>query len=118
MRRRLTMGKKKLPPFGKRLNERMRKDHQPTNGINIYTSWDGGRVIPDACTFPPDAQPSDFDWTFLTGQEISLINTNGRADYETLKELAVLLVKSGVRSVGLVDINHPLQWFVPEVKAA
>ena len=109
--------KKKLPPFGKRLKERLRSGYQPTNGVNIYTSWKIKSVL-HAVTFPPDAQPDDFDWTFLKGQEISLINVDDTADYETLKELAVLLVKSGVKSVGLVDINHPLQWYVPEVKGA
>jgi len=28
----------------------------------------------------------------------------------------VLLVKSGVKNVGLIDVEHPLQWFVPEVE--
>lgn len=105
-----------LPPFGKRLKERMRKGHILTNGVNIYTSWNMGRVIPHGVTFPPDALPTDYDWSFLTDQEISLINTEGFAEYEKLKELAVLLVKSGVKSVGLIDVEHPLQWYVPEVK--
>jgi len=34
--------KKKLPPFGKQLKERMRKGYQPNNGVNIYTSWNMG----------------------------------------------------------------------------
>ena len=110
------MIKKKLPPFGKQLKERMRKGYTPTNGVNIYTSWNMGRVIPHGVTFPPEALPNDFDWSFLAGQEISLINTESYADYETLKELAVLLVKSGVKSVGLIDIDQPLQWYVPEVE--
>ena len=49
-------------------------------------------------------------------KEISLINTEGYAAYETLKQLAVLLVQSGVKSVGLIDAEHPLQWFIPETK--
>jgi len=105
-----------LPPFGKQLKLRMRKGHMPTNGVNIYTSWNMGRVIPHGVTFPPDALPTDYDWSFLAGQEISLINTEGYADYEILQALAVLLVKSGVKSVGLIDVEHPLQWFLPEVK--
>jgi len=108
--------KKKLPPFGKQLKTRMLKGYRPKNGVNIYTSWNMGRVIPHGVTFPPDATPNEYDWSFLTGQEISLINTESYADYETLKELAVLLVKSGAKSVGLIDIEHPLQWFVPEVE--
>jgi len=40
------------------------------------------------------------------------------ADYEKLKELAVLLVKSGVKSVGLIDAEHALHWFLPRSKAA
>jgi len=106
---------KPLPPFGKRFKERIIKGYQPTNGVNIYTSWKI-RSLLDAVTFPPEANPDDFNWSFLTGQEISLINTNGNADYETLKELAVLLVKSGVKNVGLIDAEHPLQWFEPEIK--
>lgn len=109
--------KKKLPPYGKQLKERMRSGYQPKNGVNIYTSWDMGRVIPHGVTFPPDATPNDFDWSFLAGQDISLINTESYADYETLKTLAVLLVKSGVKRVGLIDVDHPLQWFVPKVKS-
>ena len=107
---------KTLPPYGKQLKERMRSGYQLTNGVNIYTSWNMGKNIPHGITFPPEAKPNDFDWTFLAGQEISLINTNGNADYETLKELAVLLVKSGVKNVGLIDAGHPLLWFVPEIK--
>jgi len=110
--------KKKLPPFGKRLKERIKKGCQPTYGVNIYTSWNMGRPFPHCITFPPEASPNDFDWTFLAGQEISLINTNGNADYETLKELAVLLVKSGVKNVGLVDAEHPLLRYEPEGRAA
>ena len=106
---------KRLPPYGRRFLNHVQSGHRPTNGVNICTSWNINSVL-HAVTFPPEAKPNDFDWTFLTGQEISLINTNSNANYETLKELAVLLIKSGVKSVGLVDINHPLQWFVPEVK--
>jgi len=109
--------KKKLPPFGKQLKERMRSGWQPTNGVNVYTSWDMGKVIPHGVTFPPEASPDEYAWSFLVGQEISLINTESYADYEKLKELAVLLVKSGAKSVGLNDGNaHPLLWFVPEIK--
>jgi len=107
---------KKLPPFAKRLKAKIQSGYRPTGGINIYASWNMGRVIPDAVTFPPDASPDEFDWNFLAGQRISLINTESYADYEKLKQLAVLLVQSGAKSVGLVDINHPLQWFVPEEK--
>ena len=108
--------KKKLPPYGKQLKGRMHSGYRPSNGVHIYTSWNMGRVIPHGVTFPPDADPNEYDWSFLAGQEISLINTESYADYETLKELAVLLVKSGVKCVGLIDVDHPLQWFVPEAK--
>ena len=84
--------------------------------MNIYTSWNMGRVIPHGITFPPEASPDDYDWSFLADQDISLINTESYADYQILKELAVLLVKSGVMRVGLIDLDHPLQWYVPEVK--
>ena len=107
---------KPLPPFGKRLKERMRKGYRPTSGVNIYPSWNMGHNYHHGVTFPPEASPDDFDWTFLAGHEISLINTGGYADYKTLKELAILLVKSGVKSVGLIDVAHPLQWFIPETK--
>jgi len=106
---------KPLPPYGKKLIREINKG-QITNGVNIYTSWGNGKVFPNALTFPPDAQPTDFNWLFLVDQEISLINTEGAADYEVLKLLAVLLVKSGVKNVGLIDVEHPLQWFVPEVE--
>jgi len=69
-------------------------------------------------TFPPDADPNEYDWTFLAGQEILLINTEGFAEYEKLKDLAVLLVKSGVKSVGLIDPDHALHWYFPRSKAA
>ena len=105
-----------LPPFGKQLKEKMWKGYRPKNGVYIYPSWNMGRPWPHCLTFPPEAAPDEFDWSFLTGQEISLINTGGYADYEILTALAVLLVKSGVKSVGLIDVDHPLQWFVPEVK--
>lgn len=109
--------KKPLPPFGKQLKERMRKGYRPPNGINIYTSWNMGHNHHHGVTFPPDALPDDYNWTFLAGQNISLINTEYYAEYEKLKTLAVLLVKSGVKRVGLDDgIRHPLQWYVPEVK--
>jgi len=107
-----------LPPYGKQLKTRMRKGYCPKNGVNIYTNWKIPKIVPDAITFPPDADPTDYDWSFLAGHEISLINSEGYADYEILKKLAVLLVQSGVKSVGLIDREHPLQWFVPEVKAA
>ena len=107
---------KPLPPFGRRLIERMRKGYRPKNGVNIYASWNMGKVIPHGITFPPEAQPDKYNWSFLEGQEISLINTKSFADYEKLNELAVLLIKSGAKSVGLVDLNNPLQWFVPEPK--
>ena len=110
------MKKKKLPPFGKQLKERMQKGYRPKNGVNIYPSWKMGKPWLHCITFPPDSDPNEYDWTFLVGQEISLINTEGYADYEILKALAVLLVKSGVKSVGLIDVEHPLQWYVPEVK--
>jgi len=108
---------KKLPPFGKRLKERMRKGYQPKNGVNIYTSWNMGHNYHHGITFPPETDPNDYDWSFLVGQRISLINTGGYADYKILKQLAVLLVRSGVKRVGLIDLDHPLQWFVPEVKS-
>lgn len=108
--------KKKLPPFGKQLKERMLKGYRPRNGINIYPSWNMGHNYHHGITFPPEALPNDFDWSFLAGYEVSLINTEGYAYYEILKQLAVLLVQSGAKRVGLIDLVHPLQWFVPEVK--
>jgi len=108
--------KKRFPPFGKQLKERMRKGWQPPNGINIYTSWNMGHNYYHGVTFPPDALPNDYDWSFLAGQDVSLINTESYADYEILKQLAVLLVKSGVMRVGLIDLDHPLQWYIPETK--
>lgn len=107
---------KKLPPYGKQLKERMRSGYQPTNGVNIYTSWNMGRIFPHGITFPPEASPNEFDWSFLVGQKISLFNTGSYADYGILKELAILLVQSGVKSVGLIDLDHPLHWFLPEIK--
>ncbi len=107
---------KKLPPFGKQLKKRMQSGWQPTNGVNVYTSWHMGRVIPHGVTFPPDADPNEYDWSFLAGQEISLINTECYAEYEILKQLAILLVQSGVKNVGLISGDHTLQWFVPETK--
>ena len=110
---------KKLPPFGKQLKAKMQSGWQPPNGINIYTSWNMGRVIPHGVTFPPDSDPDDYDWTFLAGQVIIITNTCGYADYEKLKQLAVLLVQSGAKSVGLNDGNaHPLHWYFPRSKAA
>jgi len=105
-----------LPPFGKQLKERMQKGYRPKNGVYIYTSWDMGRVIPHGVTFPPDDDPNEYDWLFLAGQEITLINTESYAEYEILKRLAVVLVQSGVKRVGLIDQDHPLQWFVPEMQ--
>jgi len=107
---------KPLPPFGKQLKKKMESGWRPKNGVNIYTSWAMGHNYHHGVTFPPEASPYEYDWTFLAGQDISLINTESYADYQILKELAVLLVKSGVKSVGLIDVDHPLQWFVPEVK--
>ena len=108
--------KNKIPPFGKQLKLRMRKGYRPKNGVYIYTSWTMGKLIPHGVTFPPETLPSEYDWTFLSGQEISLINTNSNCDYEKLKQLAILLVQSGVKSVGLIDVDHPLWWFIPETK--
>ena len=104
---------KSLPPYGKRLTREINKG-TIRNGVNIYTSWGNGKIFSNALTFPPEAQPEDFDWSFLESQEISLINTNSNCEYEKLKELAVLLVKSGVKNVGLIDVEHPLQWFIPK----
>jgi len=92
----------------------MRSGYQPRNGVNIYTSWNMGKIISHGVTFPPEALPNDFDWSFLAGHEISLINTESFAEYEKLKELAVLLVQSGAKRVGLIDQDHPLEWFIPE----
>jgi len=107
---------KPLPPFGKRLKKKMESGWRPKNGVNIYTSWNMGHNYHHGVTFPPEADPHNYDWSFLVGQEISLINTESFAEYEKLKELAILLVKSGVKSVGLIDVEHPLQWYIPEVK--
>jgi len=109
---------KKLPPFGKRLKEMMRKNYQPKNGVNIYLSWNMGHNYYHGVTFPPEADPDDYNWSFLAGQEISLINTEGYADYEKLKALSILLVESGVKSVGLIDPDHSLHWYFPRSKAA
>ena len=108
--------KKPLPPFGKRLKSRMRKGYQPKNGVNIYPSWNMGRPYLHCITFPPEARPDEYNWTFLKGQEITITNTERCAEYNTLKNLAVLLVQSGARSVALNDGDHPLQYFVPEEK--
>ena len=67
---------KPLPPYGKQLKTKMQSGWQPTNGVNIYTSWNMGKNIPHGITFPPDATPIDFDWSFLTGQERRDINTH------------------------------------------
>lgn len=107
---------KKLPPFGKQLKAKIQSDWRPPNGINIYTSWKMGRPWPHCITFPPDSDPSEYNWTFLVGQEITITNTERYAEYNTLKNLAVLLVQSGARSVALNDGDHLLQYFVPEVK--
>ena len=64
----------------------------------------GGRLLYLTCE----------DWSFLADQEITLTNTKRCADYEILKQLAVLLVQSGAKSVGLIDPDHLLQWFIPE----
>ena len=108
--------KKPLPPFGKRLKSMMRKGWQPKNGVNIYPSWNMGRPYLHCITFPPEASPDDYHWNFLAGQEISLINTESFTEYKILKQLAVILVQSGVKRVGLIDLDHPLHWFLPEVK--
>jgi len=89
--------RKPLPPYGRQLFE---------------------AGLKHVVVFPPDALPDDFYWAFLAGQELSLINTGGYADYETLKELAVLLVQSGAKNVGLIDLDHALHWFMPRRKAA
>jgi len=107
---------KPLPPFGKRFKKKMESGWQPSNGVQIFTSWNMGRPYPHCITFPPEASPDGYDWSFLAGQEISLINTESYAEYEILKQLALLLVQSGVKCVGLIDSDYPLQWFVPEVK--
>jgi len=108
--------KKKLPPFGKQLKDRMRKGYKPRNGVNIYTSWIMGKKFPHAVTFPPETDPKEYNWSFLAGLDISLINTESYADYEKLKQLAVLLVQSGARRVGLIDAEHSIHWFIPEAK--
>ena len=108
--------KKKLPPFGKRLRKKMESGWQPTNGVNIYTSWNMGRPWPHCLTFPPEADPDKYDWSFLTGQEVTITNTERYVEYDILKNLAVLLVQSGVKSVALNDGDHPLEYFMPEVK--
>lgn len=106
--------KKKLPPYGKRLKQMMQNGYQPNNSVYIYTSWNMGHNYYHGVTFPPESNPDDYDWSFLAGQRISLINTGSYADYDKLKELAVLLVKSGVTRVGLIDLDHPLHWYIPE----
>jgi len=97
---------------------RMKEGYRPKNGVNIYTSWTMGHNYYHGVTFPPDSDPNEYDWIFLVGQVITITNTEGYAEYEKLKRLAVLLVQSGVKSVGLVDPNHPLQWYIPEAKGA
>ena len=107
--------KRPLPPFGKQLKERMRKGYMPSNSVTISTSWYRGRSQLAGITFPPEASPGEFDWSFLAGQDICLFDEN-LCDYEKLKSLVVILVISGVKSVGLIVLDHPLQWYVPEVK--
>lgn len=108
------MNTNRLPPYGRRLKDKLLSGWRPTNGINVFCSWKTARSYPEAVCFPPGAVPSDFDWTFLAGQDISLINTSNNCDFTVLKELAVLLVQSGAARVGLVDDEHPLEWFVPD----
>ena len=54
---------KPLPPYGKKVT-RIIREGKITNGVNIYTSWKNGKFFSNALTFPPDAQPRDFDWSF------------------------------------------------------
>jgi len=108
---------KPFPSYGRRMFQRMKTGWHPTNGVNVYTSWRMARCFPHGVCFPPDARPDEFNWTFLAGQDITLINTEGRCDYDTLKKLAVIIIQSGAARVGLVDADHPLEWFVPGKEA-
>jgi len=115
--------RKTLPPYARQLIQRMKAGYRPTNGVNVYASWDFGRHLldigmKDLIVFPPDADPQSYDWSFFSGQDVSLINSGGHADYDVLKDLAALLVRSGARRVGLIDPLHPLLWFEPARKAA
>ena len=106
---------KPLAPFGKKVIRAI-KEGQIKNGVNIFTCWKNGKFFSNALTFPPNAQPGDFDWTFLASQQISLINTNSSCDYEKLKDLAILLIESGAKEVGLIDVDHTLEWYFPELE--
>lgn len=109
---------KPFPPFGRRLQNKLRTGWRPTNGINIYTSWRSARAMPHGVCFPPESDPALYAWFFLRGQDISLINTNSLASYSVLQKLAELLIKSGAVRVGLVDVDHPLFWYVPSMVEA
>jgi hypothetical protein len=108
---------KPLPPYGRRLKDKMLAGWRPTNGVNIFCCWKTARHFLEAVCFPPGADPLQYDWTFLAGQDISLINTSGNCEFEILREVAVLIVQSGAARVGLVDAEHPLEWFVPGTEA-
>jgi hypothetical protein len=111
----MSIRRKSLPPYGKKVIRAI-KDGQITNGVNIFTCWKHSKNFPNAICFPSYAQPQDFNWSFLINQRISIINIDGISNYEALKRLAVLLVQSGSAEVGLIDPDHSLQWYIPDIK--
>ena len=40
-------------------------------------------------TLPPEVSPDDYDWSFITGHEISLTNTNTNTNGDELYGLAI-----------------------------
>jgi len=120
--------RKSLPPYGKKLLQRMMVEKYPTNGINIqcgYLAWNRAKnLFNSGCNvllFPSNASPYQYDWTLLRGYEISVLHNPkkpGRIERNVLENLCIEIVRTGATAVGLVDPESPLQWFLPESKRA
>jgi len=115
---------RRLPPYGGVLLSKMKNGHMPSNGICIhcgFKAWKRGsnlaRVGCDVLVFPSNATPYDFQWYFLAGQDVTVIHSPqgcGALDRNVLETLCCELVLQGAKSVGLVDPEYPLHWFLPE----
>lgn len=88
---------KKLPPFGKSLNEIVQKGFRPTNSINLFighNAWNKGQNFSISyptrtLVLPPWLSPSNFYWP-VTQCDVLIFDT-GYADIKYVEDLVFSL---------------------------
>lgn len=93
-----------LPPFGKRLRERLSSGWRPANGTILIAAgvhawdwahwWEAGVSRRGFLCLPPSDDPASFDWCIVAGFDVALF-IFGEISQGTPDRLAVLLLAAG-----------------------